>query len=155
MFFVDCSMRKCMECLSLIALVGNTGVVVPLKCLAGEGNLVRHPLGISATTLWAELLLLLVSVGKDDKDDSDDSKKRLKAVSHAGKNLIPNHADKEANISSHADKESTPNRRTYADVLRGCKGPKANVAYVNGTVGKDNEHLFPHQSPRQPPTLPT
>ncbi|KAG7347353.1 reverse transcriptase RNA-dependent DNA polymerase [Nitzschia inconspicua] len=80
-------------------------------------------------------------VGKDDKDDSDDSKKRLKAVSHAGKNLIPNHADKEANISSHADKESAPNRRTYADVLRGCKGPKPNVAYVNGTVGKDNENV--------------
>ncbi|KAG7346723.1 hypothetical protein IV203_005792 [Nitzschia inconspicua] len=79
------------------------------------------------------------SVGKDDKDDSDDSKKRLKAVSHAGKSLIPNHADKEPNISSHADKESTPDRRTYADVLRGCEGPKANVAYVNGTVGKDND----------------
>ncbi|KAG7359547.1 reverse transcriptase RNA-dependent DNA polymerase [Nitzschia inconspicua] len=67
-------------------------------------------------------------VGKNGKTPTltqNKEKHPPEAANHAEKRLIP----------------EEPNRRTYFDVHRGCEGPKANVAYMNGTVGRDDENV--------------
>ncbi|KAG7363058.1 hypothetical protein IV203_026418 [Nitzschia inconspicua] len=76
-------------------------------------------------------------VGRDDDEtqtlmrtgtlmeNAENAEKHSEAVGRTGKDLIP----------------EAPGRRTYADVLRGCEGPKASANMVNGIIGRDKGNV--------------
>ncbi|KAG7369429.1 hypothetical protein IV203_032172 [Nitzschia inconspicua] len=79
----------------------------------------------------------VVGVGRDDDEtqtlmrtgtlmeNAENAEKHSEAVGRTGKDLIP----------------EAPGRRTYADVLRGCEGPKASANMVNGIIGRDKGNV--------------
>ncbi|KAG7356198.1 hypothetical protein IV203_000884 [Nitzschia inconspicua] len=58
-------------------------------------------------------------------ENAENAEKHSEAVGRTGKDLIP----------------EAPGRRTYADVLRGCEGPKASANMVNGIIGRDKGNV--------------
>ncbi|KAG7357396.1 hypothetical protein IV203_002084 [Nitzschia inconspicua] len=80
---------------------------------------------------------LITGVGRDDDEtqtlmrtgtlmeNAENAEKHSEAVGRTGKDLIP----------------EAPGRRTYADVLRGCEGPKASANMVNGIIGRDKGNV--------------
>ncbi|KAG7372416.1 reverse transcriptase RNA-dependent DNA polymerase [Nitzschia inconspicua] len=73
----------------------------------------------------AETQTLMENTENAEKHSEADAWKHSETVGRTGKDSIP----------------EAPSRRTYADVLRGCEGPKASANTVNGIIGRDKGNV--------------